>query len=81
MSPRLSREALQLLDQATTERRPHLHWITAPLGSLDHLLAVDQGLKLGKQGAKGLKGALVPFREIPNARKVVKALEALRLGG
>jgi uncharacterized protein len=43
------------------------------------VLAVDQSLKLGKQSTKGLKGPVVSFRDVPNAKKVFKALEALRL--
>jgi predicted nuclease of restriction endonuclease-like RecB superfamily len=42
------------------------------------VLAVDVGLKLGKADVKGLKGPVVRYRELPNARKVLKALEDLR---
>lgn len=44
------------------------------------VLAVDRGLQLGEQGARGLGPAVVPFRELPSARKVKQALEALRTG-
>lgn len=42
------------------------------------ILALDQRLKLGKRGAKGLAAGVVPFRDVPSARKVRAALEALR---
>lgn len=44
------------------------------------VIAVDQGLKLGKQSVKGLKGPVVAFRDVPNAKKVLGCLEALRVG-
>jgi len=44
------------------------------------ILALDQRLRLGKQGARGLSAAVVPFRDVPSSRKVRAALEALRAG-
>ena len=42
------------------------------------VLALDQKLKLGKVSVKSIKGPVVAFREIPDARKVRKQLELLR---
>lgn len=41
------------------------------------LLALDHSLKLGKDKVKDLEG-VVPFREVPNARTVLRLLEKLR---
>lgn len=44
------------------------------------IVAVDRSLKLGSEGVKGLKGPVLPFRDLPSARKVLKLLEGLRAG-
>lgn len=54
--------------------------LLAERGAPNLILAVDQGLKLGSEGVKGLSGPVVPFREVPNARTVLRALERLRTG-
>lgn len=54
--------------------------LLAERGAPNLILAVDQGLKLGSEGVKGLSGPVVPFRELPNARTVLRALERLRKG-
>lgn len=52
--------------------------VLADGGAPNLILAVDQSLRLGDEGVKGLSGPVVPFREIPNARTVLRALEKLR---
>ncbi|MGE0706577.1 MAG: DUF790 family protein [Planctomycetota bacterium] len=42
------------------------------------VLALDQGLKLCSEDVRGLEGPVVTFREVPNARTVLRALEKLR---
>lgn len=52
--------------------------VLAEGGAPNLILAVDQSLRLGDEGVKGLSGPVVPFREIPNSRTVLRALEKLR---
>lgn len=42
------------------------------------VLALDPGLKVGEEKLRGLEGPVVSFRDVPDARKVRKALEDLR---
>ncbi|RMG18353.1 MAG: DUF790 family protein [Planctomycetota bacterium] len=42
------------------------------------VLALDRGLRLDEETLRGLEGPVVPYREMPSARKVLRALEALR---
>lgn len=42
------------------------------------VLALDSTLKVGPEKLGKLEGPVVPFREVPDARKVKKAIEALR---
>jgi predicted nuclease of restriction endonuclease-like RecB superfamily len=44
------------------------------------VLALDPSLKVGAEQLRGLEGPVVSFREVPDARKVRKALDALRAG-
>jgi len=55
--------------------------VLAEGGAPNLILAVDQSLRLGEEGVKGLSGPVVPFREIPNSRTVLRALEKLRKAG
>lgn len=52
--------------------------VLAEGGAPNLILAVDQSLRLGDEGVKGLSGPVVPFRELPNGRTVLRALEKLR---
>jgi uncharacterized protein len=52
--------------------------VLAEGGAPNLILAVDQSLRLGGEGVKGLSGPVVPFRELPNARTVLRTLEKLR---
>lgn len=45
------------------------------------VLALDPSLKVGKEHLRGVEGPVVPFREVPDARKVKRALEDLRAQG
>lgn len=42
------------------------------------VLALEQSLRVGDQDLDGIEGPIVPFRDIPDARKVKKILEGLR---
>lgn len=55
--------------------------VLAEGGAPNLILAVDQSLRLGDEGVKGLSGPVVPFRELPNARTVLRTLEKLRKAG
>lgn len=44
------------------------------------LLAIDPSLKVGREHLRGVEGPVVPFRDVPDARKVRKVLEELRGG-
>ena len=47
-------------------------------GAPNLILALDQSLKLGKEGVKGLEGPAITFRDVPNGRTVLRTLERLR---
>jgi predicted nuclease of restriction endonuclease-like RecB superfamily len=47
-------------------------------GAPNLVVAVDHKLKLGDEGVKGLEGPVVPYREVPNGRTVLRVLERLR---
>jgi predicted nuclease of restriction endonuclease-like RecB superfamily len=42
------------------------------------VLALEQALRVGDDDLVGIEGPVVPFREVPDARKVLRCLEELR---